>query len=1119
VDERTKLEDEKRHSAELKASIGQLQSNVETLEQALSQSNDCLKVHVAHVYTQQTMNDDLKEQVKELQSSLESARSELDDKKREIADQQDAAMGVDLKVKELEQILQSTKDCLAIEKCLSNVGQASTAALTVKVQELENLVNDARQKIRTGNDRHVARQQDLERSLDLSNNGLEAYMDRCNSQQASIDTLSQEAQHLTNSLGAAQEALEVERQQSAIRQASVEELRTSAKELEISLHLTSDCLQDEKSRCNMHQASVSSLRSNVRTLEQSLHQANMDIETHKRQNQEYIVSTEANVLELEKTLDLNREDLVGQTMHCIAQAADIVDLNNQIQDLEKGNQVIYGDLNRSKERCNAQELSIITLDKLKQELEKSLHASRDNLEAKAQLYDSQQPYIDRLKDTEKELQRSLQASQKEIEAEKERCIAQQSLVVEMESELRELRVELESTRARAERAEQLCNTQYDGISELNLNAQPLEDGVDRNAAGMDLPDEDTMPYGNGERQLAQATARTCPALLESEMAYNLMVIRTILRHISPCDGFHASLVSDNGLDSESGGGATGVPTRFLGINYPQSYADSEQDHVSDGSERRHRACRGDCVGMYGSGKSCLSNTQFSEISEMVGREAVRLHGKYDKPWPLEDLNHKSPEWLRSTMRADYPGASDEKTLAGLSLIEQHVRSLFKVCCGPRDPKKGLKVIKERAALYRSEWYLAAGAENKPTSENNPPRANTARKRHNNDDLEVDTQRQTKRRPGTPTAHTLDISDTGQRQSNVAKETEAEMQEHDRTASNNVNNTPLTYDSNTAKKLACLEQIRLSPWAHDTSESAQHFIESLTPALCVNVLSRLVELSKFYSAQQVVLHIDLEQLHRVGGKRGASIISPIVESGFTIAEKHISRFPKLSFDLARLDKLLRYRLDCASFGPAVDEKTLGLKPSGLFTLVSRQDPLATARNLRKCFDTETIASIRAAATTQAATTKSHENEEATHPGGRLEIAPDQDAPDIQARLGLGDQNDGRSKGPTHQAPSNQVNRLRGQIQTDVTSIAVESRGGGGGSERAKANDQINDDTKDSPDKIFDTGRLRNAAGASKVRRKTRSKMKDGSSQDTAGANGRPKRTPKPSRRAAEAASAK
>lgn len=629
-----------------------------------------------------------------------------------------------------------------------------------------------------------------------------------------------------------------------------------------------------------------------------------------------------------------------------------------------------------------------------------------------------------------------------------------------------------------------------------------------------------MPDGNGERQLAQATARTCPALLESEMAYNLMVIRTILRHISPCDGFHASLVSDNGLDSESDGGATGVPTRFLGINYPQSYADSEQDQVSDGPAHRHRACRGDCVGMYGSGKSCLSNTQFLEISEMVGREAVRLHGKYDKPWLLEDLNHKSPEWLRSTMRADYPGASDEKTLAGLRLIEQHVRSLFKVCCGPRDPRKGLKVVKERAALYRSKWYLAAGAENKPTSEDNPPRANTARKRHNNDDLEVDTQRQTKRRPGTSTAHALDMSDTGQRQSNLAKETEAEMQQHDRTTSNNVNNTPLTYDSNTAKKLAYLEQIRRSPWAHDTSESAQHFIESLTPALCVNVLSRLAELSRSYSAQQVVLHIDLEQLHRVGGKRGgSSIISPIVESGFTIAEKHISRFPKFSFDMARLDKLLKYRLDCASFGPALDEKTLGLKPSGLFTLVSRQDPLATAKNLKKCFDAETIASIRAAATSQAATTKSHENEETTHPRGPPGNALDRDAPDIPARLGLGDQHDGRSTIPTHQASSNQVNRLRGQIQTDVTSIAVESGGGGGSSERAKANDQLNDAFKENPDKTSDTGRLRNAAGTLKVRRKTRSKKKIVSSQDTVGANGRPKRTPKPSRRAAEAASAR
>jgi hypothetical protein len=101
-----------------------------------------------------------------------------------------------------------------------------------------------------------------------------------------------------------------------------------------------------------------------------------------------------------------------------------------------------------------------------------------------------------------------------------------------------------------------------------------------------------------------------------------------------------------------------------------------------------------------------------------------------------------------------------------------------------------------------------------------------------------------------------MSDTGQRQSNLAKETEAEKQ-HDPTISNNVNNIALTNDSNTAKELAYLERIRPSPWAHDTSESAHHFIESLTPVLCVNFLSRLVGLSRSYSAQQVVLHVDLE----------------------------------------------------------------------------------------------------------------------------------------------------------------------------------------------------------------------------------------------------------------------
>lgn len=72
----------------------QLQSNLETLEQALSQSNDCLKVHVEHADIQQTTNDGLKRQVQDLESSLESARRELDDSKRETKDLQDAAMGL-----------------------------------------------------------------------------------------------------------------------------------------------------------------------------------------------------------------------------------------------------------------------------------------------------------------------------------------------------------------------------------------------------------------------------------------------------------------------------------------------------------------------------------------------------------------------------------------------------------------------------------------------------------------------------------------------------------------------------------------------------------------------------------------------------------------------------------------------------------------------------------------------------------------------------------------------------------------------------------------------------------------------------------------------------------------
>lgn len=628
-------------------------------------------------------------------------------------------------------------------------------------------------------------------------------------------------------------------------------------------------------------------------------------------------------------------------------------------------------------------------------------------------------------------------------------------------------------------------------------------------------------------ELRSRSENTCPPLLESEKTYNLMVIRTILRHLSPCDRLHANLKSENGSDSESGDKATGVPSRFLGISYPQSSADSEQDEVKDGSDDEGQSCRGYCARRVGD-KVCLIGTQFSELSKIVGNEAVGLHHEYQTPRPPErpsrttQPNHKSRGWLRSTTRADYPGASDEKTLAGLSLIVQHVQSLLRVCRSPRDPKTGLRVLKERVLLYRSKWYQATSAKGGPTFEDKPPMANTARKRHNNDDLEVDTQRQTKRNTSTTAADAPNVStgsDINQRHSELAEESEIEEQGHILDSSKNVQKISSTHDSHMPKKLACLEQIRRSPWARNTSEDARHFIGVLTPALCVNVLSRLAELSRDYPVQQVVLHINLEQLSSMGGKlEGSPIIPPAVESGFTITEKHICRFPELSFDKVRLDKLLKYRLDSARFGPALAGKTLGLKPSGLFTLVSRQHPSTTAKRLRKRFDAETIATIRAAATTRVATKEPHESETTTHPSGRPEHTPDHYALNVPARVSSGAQDDGRATSPTRQAPSNQVVGLHGQTETDLTPIVVQNGSRGSGSERVQANYQLNAASKDDPDEFSNTDHSRNSTATSKANRPTKSKRKNKSSQATAGAHGRPKRTRKPSRRATEAASA-
>jgi len=145
--DRTQFEDEKRRNIELQASVVKLKSNVDTLEHALSQSNDCLKVHVEHVDAQQNTNDNPRRQAEELKICLESARREIADNKQEIMDQHEASRRLGSKVKELERSLQSTKDCLDNEKSLSNAGQASTATLTMEIHQLEHSLNEARKEI------------------------------------------------------------------------------------------------------------------------------------------------------------------------------------------------------------------------------------------------------------------------------------------------------------------------------------------------------------------------------------------------------------------------------------------------------------------------------------------------------------------------------------------------------------------------------------------------------------------------------------------------------------------------------------------------------------------------------------------------------------------------------------------------------------------------------------------------------------------------------------------------------------------------------------------------------------------------------------------------------------
>ena len=850
MDDRTKLEDEKRRTVELQTSIGQLKSNVGTLEQALFQSTAHLKAHVEHVDTQQTTNDGLQRQVQELEGSLESSRKELDDKMREITDRQNAALGLDTKVQKLKQTLQSTKDCLANEKSLSNAGQASTAILTLKVHELEHSLNEARKEVVNENNRHVAQQQNIEESLRQSKDSLDVSVDRCNSQQASIDILGHKVQHLENSLGVANETLKDEKRQSAVQQASVKELGITAKQLEASLHFASDCLQDEKSRHNMYQASISSLTAKVRNLEQSLCLAHVDLEENKRQNQDSIVSMEAHVQKLEKSLELTRSDLGDKRMRCVAQAASMAGLEDKVQDLA-------GELNKSRQCSNAQQRSLIGLKKVKQELEKSLQASRDDIKTKEQLYRSLKPCIDHLQRTESELQQSLESSHKETQAEKDRCTTQQSSIAEMQRELQKLKVDLESTRGELERAERLRSAHSDGATESNMHAPQIEDGFESVSTGAVQP---------------------------------------------------------------------------AGVN------------------------------------------------------------------------------------------------TGLTL------------------------------------------------DDNPTKSNTARKRYNSDGVELDSQRQAKRHQGTPTTDAIisTVSNTGPRQRNLAEETEAGDPKHVPDPSNTVQNSASTRDPRMSEKLTSLEQIRRSPWIHDKSEGACHFIDSLTPALSVVVLSRLARLSRSCSVQQVVLQINLRQLRSMEyyfWDESSTTIPPIVKSGFAITESHVSDFScfyiGVLFGKAMLERLLDYRLSKARFGSEVDAKRLGFRPSGLFTLIPRKEARTGARTLRERFDAEKIATVQEDQVVRASVIREF-------------------GVDI-----------GSSTSQTSQIPSKQADVPRVQTQTDMSPVTVTS----GGSE--KSNGHPSESSK-------------NTAAISKVQKSNKAKRKWKPSQVAPGAQGRPKRTTKPSRRAAEAA---
>ena len=712
------------------------------------------------------------------------------------------------------------------------------------------------------------------------------------------------------------------------------------------------------------------------------------------------------------------------------------------------------------DRCKSQSASIGNLRHQARHLESSLEVTRKALEIERYQTIIRQASVEELRTTAKQLEASLHFASDCLQDEKSRCNLHQASIASLTANVRDLEQSLHLANMDFEK-HKLQNQDF--IASTKANVQKLE-------KMLDLTHSDLS--NKSMRCIAQAASIVGlnNKIRDLEEAYQASR-GDLKRSEQRCNTQDLSIISLNKITQE----------------LEKSLQASREDHKAKSQ-------------LYSSQQPCIDSLKDSERQLQQSLQLSQGETEAEKKRCtaqrslIAEMEKKSQELkieLQSTRgkleRTEQAGNNRDEGVSNFSLDMQQ--------------------LEHGADSDTAELDSPAVTKNGPTPDDKPPQANTARKRYNNDDPELDSQRQTKRHQGTSTADAMvsTVSDTGRRQSNLAKETEAGKQQHVSAISNNVQYTVSAHDLPTPKKLASLERIRRSRWARDNSEGARHFVASLTPALSANVLSRLAKLSKSHSVQQVILQINLRQLDAMVDKLdGYSEVPPVVESGFAITEEHINRFSIFAFGTARMNKLVNYRLCRARCGPELDGKTLGFKPSGLLTLIHRTNAAFTVESLCTRFDAEAFANLHVTASERLG------DEEAT------EVAfMDQCLRDIWdwkcAEPGVGS-----STIQTRQFSSKQVDRSRiNQIQT----ATAPDSDGGRGSERAKANHQPGNGSKEVHDKYLGTGNSRNAAATSRTQKIAKSNRKNKSSQGTAGTNGRPERTPKPSRRAAEAASAR